>query len=85
MKKILETPEFEIYIENFQGHQVRISKSKITGKCAFNADDVAVVFGYKDHEHMMRDPEMQAKEKEYKKSGKSMFVEQENSNQWFLN
>ena len=80
MKQISENATHTMHLGYFQGQQVRISRSKATGELFFNTDDVAKVLGYKDHDEMMEDPQVQAKLiEEQTRTGKSPIIESENT------
>lgn len=76
MKQISENATHTAHLDYFQGKQVRISKSKATGELSFNTEDVARILGYKDHNDMMLNPEVQAKLLEHQQAtGKSALIE----------
>ena len=58
MKQIQETPTHLIYLDYFEGQQVRIFKNKLTGEVGFNTDDVAKILGYRNETAMLNDPKV---------------------------
>jgi len=81
MKQISENSTHINYIDYFKGNQVRMSKCKATGEVLFNSDDFAKALGFKDHNDMVSDPEIQAKILENKLTGGNpLFVEREETN-----
>lgn len=81
MKKINETPTHEIFLDYFQGQQVRIYRNKATGEIGFNTDDVAKVLGFENERAMLADPEVNERLKQsYAETGKMPLVKVENYN-----
>ncbi|MBC7915397.1 MAG: hypothetical protein H7Y07_14890 [Pyrinomonadaceae bacterium] len=81
MKRISETATHILYVDYFEGQQVRVQQNKSTGELFFFSDDVAKVLGFKDQNEMMQSPKVkEVLRKAYEHTGKTSIIQIENNN-----
>lgn len=64
--KFLKEDQYTVTYEGvFMGQKVIMYKIKKTGETSINTDSLAQVLGFKNHDHMMSDPDIQNMVKDY--------------------